>query len=164
MSGLGDFFGFEGRINRLGIVWRAAVVGVGLAALAAAGAVALTTYGPGGIGDFQTWTQRLTLAVILLGLWAGFALATRRLRDMGVEPTYVAPAYAALWVANEQLLAPLSRLEPQSYGPIETAWIVAQVVLGLVLIAWPSRTGEAHQPTVAFAAPAATSLNWRESG
>ena len=163
MGGFGELFGFDGRVNRLGLVWRSAVVGAGLAALAAAGAVALTTFGPGGVGDFQTWTQRLTMAVVLISLWAGFALATRRLRDMGIEPVYVVPAYAALWVANTELLQPLSRLEPRSFAPIEAGWMAGQVVLGLALLAWPTRTGAAATAAGGFAPPPA-SLNWREGG
>src|SRR5581483_6386222 len=107
MGGLGEIFGFDGRVNRMGYVGRAALAGAGLAALAAVGALALRTVRPDGLGDFEAWTHRLTLAVMLLGLWAGFALTTRRLRDMGVEPAHVVPAYAALWVVNTELVMPL---------------------------------------------------------
>ena len=162
MGGLGEFFGFDGRINRLGLVWRSVVVGTGIAALAAIAAIALVTLGPGGVGDFETWTQRLTLAVILLSLWAGFGLATRRLRDMGIEPVYVAPAFAALWVADRELLQPLARLEPQSFGPIEAAWMALQVVFALTLLAWPSRALVDIRQAV-FAGQPTAHLNWRES-
>jgi uncharacterized membrane protein YhaH (DUF805 family) len=165
MGGLGELFGFDGRVNRLGLIGRSVIVGVALAALAAGGATALATLGLGGVGGFQTWTQRLTLAVMLLGLWAGFALTTRRLRDMGIEPVYVVPAYAALWVANTELLIPLTRLQPQSYEPLEAAWMAVQVVLGLVMLAWPSRT--AAGPTtaqIAYGGQPTSFVNWREGG
>jgi uncharacterized membrane protein YhaH (DUF805 family) len=163
MGGLGELFGFDGRINRLGYVGRSLVVGVGLAALAALGATTLATLQPGGLDAFQVWTQRLTMAVILLGLWAGFALTTRRLRDMGLEPAYVVPIYAALWVINVELLQPMARIQPESYAPIETAWLVAQVLAGVVLLFWPTRTPSAAEQRVYVAAQPAAYLDWRES-
>jgi uncharacterized membrane protein YhaH (DUF805 family) len=163
MGGLGELFGFDGRINRLGYLWRAALVGAGLAGLAALSAFALATLHPGGMGDFEVWTQRLTMAVILLGLWAGFALTTRRLRDMGLEPAHVAPPFAALWVGNAELLQPMARLQPQTYGAAEAAWLVLQVLFGILLLFWPSREpGAAAQPVYATAHPASY-LDWRES-
>jgi uncharacterized membrane protein YhaH (DUF805 family) len=163
MGGLGEFFGFDGRINRLGYLWRCIVVGACLFGLTALGSVALATLRPDGIGDFEVWTQRLTMAVILLGLWAGFALTTRRLRDMGLEPTHVAPGYAALWVINAVLLQPMARLEPQSYGACEAAWLVLQVLGAILLLFWPTRPlNEAQQRLYPSAHPASY-LDWRES-
>lgn len=163
MGGLGELFGFDGRINRLGFVWRSLVVAIGLAALAALGAMALATVQPGGLDALQVWTQRLTMAVILLGLWAGFGLTTRRLRDMGLEPAYVVPIYAALWVVNVELLQPMARLQPESYAPIETAWLVVQVLAGILLLFRPTRPpSEAQQGIYATAQPAAY-VDWRES-
>lgn len=163
MGGLGEFFGFDGRINRLGYLWRCAAVGAALFGLTLLGSVALANLHPGGMGDFEVWTQRLTLAVMLLGLWAGFALTTRRLRDMGLEPAHVAPGYAALWVINAELLQPMARLEPQTYGPCEAAWMVLQVLCGLLLLGWPSRSfNEAEQRFYATAHPASY-LDWRQS-
>ena len=163
MGGLGELFGFDGCINRLGYVGRSLIVGVGLAALAALGATTLATLRPGGLDDFQVWNQRLTMAVILLGLWAGFALTTRRLRDMGMEPAYVVPIYAALWVINVELLQPMARMQPESYAPIETAWLVAQVLAGVVLLFWPTRTPSAAEQRLYAAAQPASYLDWRES-
>lgn len=164
MGGLGELFGFDGRIHRIGYIWRSLVVAVGLAALAAIGATTLTTLQPGGLDAFEVWTQRLTMAIILLGLWAGFALTTRRLRDMGLEPAYVMPIYAALWVINVELLQPMARLQPESYAPIETAWLVAQALAGVVLIFWPTRTqGAAGEPRVYATPQPASYADWRES-
>ena len=163
MGGLGELFGFDGRINRLGYVGRSLIVGAGLAGLAALGATALATLRPGGLDAFQVWTQRMTMAVILLGLWAGFALTTRRLRDMGMEPAYVVPIYAALWVINVELLQPMAQMQPESYAPIETAWLVAQVLAGIVLLFWPTRALSAAQQRLYAAAQPASYLDWRES-
>jgi uncharacterized membrane protein YhaH (DUF805 family) len=163
MGGLGEFFGFDGRINRLGYLWRCVVVGASMLGLTLFGSVALANLRPGGMGDFEAWSQRLTLAVMLLGLWAGFALTTRRLRDMGLEPAHVVPAYAALWVINAELLQPMARLEPQTYGAGEAAWMVLQVLSAILLLFWPSRPlNEAQQRFYASANPASY-LDWRES-
>jgi uncharacterized membrane protein YhaH (DUF805 family) len=160
--GLGEIFGFDGRINRLGFLVRATLAACGVTGLGMAGALALTTFSPGGLADYQVWTQRLSMAVMLLGLWAGFALTTRRLRDMGIEPAHVAPPYAALWVGNAELLQPMARLQPLTYGSGEAAWIVAQMLAGLLLLAWPSRaTSEpAPHPAYVSAHPAAY-VDWR---
>ena len=162
MGGLGELFGFDGRVNRLGYLWRSVLVGAGLMALAAGGALALATLRPGGMGDFEAWSQRVTMAVMLLGLWSGFALTTRRLRDMGLEPAHVVPAYAALWVVNMELLAPMTRLQPQTYGGVEATWLVLQVLLGILLLFWPSRAPSQIRPQAAYASgqPGAY-VNWR---
>ena len=165
MSGLGEIFGFDGRINRLGYVWRALAIGVALAALAALAAVGLATWRPDGIGDSQVWTQRLTMGVILLGLWAGFALTTRRLRDMGLEPAHVVPAYAALWVIDTQLLRPMTQMQPQVFGPIETGWLALQVLFALLLLAWPGRApASAPQSPYVTAGQPTAYLDWRHGG
>ena len=163
MGGLGEFFGFDGRINRLGYLWRSIVVGAALLGLTAFGAVALATLRPAGMGDFQAWTQRLTLAIILLGLWAGFGLTTRRLRDMGLEPAHVVPAYAALWVCNTELLQPMARLEPQNYGACEAAWLVLQVLFAILLLFWPTRALSEPQQRLYATAQPASYLDWRGS-
>lgn len=165
MGGLGEIFGFDGCIHRIGYLWRGLLVGVGLTALAAAGSFGLETFRPDGIGDFQVWTQRFAMAVILLGLWAGFALTTRRLRDMGLEPAHVVPAYAALWVINTELLRPMTQIQPQVYEPIETAWLVLQVLVVLLLLAWPTRAPRSTPPSVyAVAGQPTAQLDWRQSG
>lgn len=162
MGSLSEIFGFDGRVNRLGYMARGVLVAAGLAGLGMAGALALATLSPAGLGSLETWTQRLRIAVILLGLWAGFALTTRRLRDMGIEPAHLAPPYAALWVGNAELLAPMARLQPQTYGAVEAAWIVLQVMVGILLLFWPSRTPSEPAPHGVYAIPhAATYVDWR---
>jgi uncharacterized membrane protein YhaH (DUF805 family) len=162
MGGLSEIFGFEGRVNRLGYLTRAILAAAGVAGLGMAGAAALATLGPGGLDSLETWTQRLRLAVILLGLWAGFALTVRRLRDMGIEPAHLAPPYAALWVGNAELLQPMARLQPQTYGAVEAAWIVLQVLAGALVLCWPSRTPSETALHGVYAIPhAATYVDWR---
>lgn len=161
-GGLGEIFGFDGRINRLGFLMRAALAAAGLTGLGMIGALALSAVSPGGLDAYQVWTQRLSMAVILLGLWAGFALTTRRLRDMGIEPAHVAPPYAALWVGNVELLQPMARLQPQTYGQVEAAWLVVQLLAGVLLLFWPSRAPSEPAPQIAYAtAHAATHVDWR---
>jgi uncharacterized membrane protein YhaH (DUF805 family) len=166
MGGLGEIFGFDGRINRLGYLGRCMIAAAGLAALAGLGAFALSTFRPDGVGDFEIWTHRLTVAVILLGLWASFALTTRRLRDMGMEPAHIVPVYAALWVVNTELLQPMVRLQPQTYAQIEASWMVLQVLAGVLLMFWPSRAPSqaAPYPQSAYAsAHPAAYVDWRAS-
>jgi uncharacterized membrane protein YhaH (DUF805 family) len=164
MGGLGEIFGFDGRINRLGYLGRCSIAGAGLAGLAGLGAFALAAFRPGGVGDFEAWSHRLTMAVILLGLWAGFALTTRRLRDMGMEPAHLAPPYAALWVGNAELLAPMARLQPQTYGSLEAAWLVLQVLAGILLMFWPSRSPADPASHRAYASAQPTAyVDWRAS-
>jgi uncharacterized membrane protein YhaH (DUF805 family) len=165
MGGLGEIFGFDGRVNRLGYLGRSSLAGAGLAVLAALGALALATFRPDGVGDFEVWTHRLTLALLLLGLWAGFALTTRRLRDIGMEPAHVVPAYAALWVVNTELLQPMARLQPQAFGQLEAAWLVLQVLAGILVMFWPGRApSETAAPHGVYAASQPSSyVNWRAS-
>jgi uncharacterized membrane protein YhaH (DUF805 family) len=162
MGGLGEIFGFDGCVNRLGYLGRTIIAGAGLTGLAMLGALALSTIGPAGIGDFEAWMQRFRMAVILLGLWAGFALTTRRLRDIGLEPAHVVPAYAALWVINTELLQPMARLQPQTYGQIEAAWLVLQVLAGILLLFWPTRAAAQAASLPAYATPQpAAYVDWR---
>jgi uncharacterized membrane protein YhaH (DUF805 family) len=93
---MGEFFGFDGRINRLGYLWRSVAVMLALG-LVAVGAVAAGVFvlRPRGLADLEVWGQRLAMAMALLTLWSGLALASRRLRDMGLEPAHVVPLYAA---------------------------------------------------------------------
>ena len=110
MGAIGEIFGFEGRISRLGYFWRSVAVVIGIVALALGGAaVILSLVRPLGLGDYEA-SRWLTIVVVLLVLWSSFALASRRLRDMGLEPVHILPLFAALWVINTVLLEPLSRL------------------------------------------------------
>jgi uncharacterized membrane protein YhaH (DUF805 family) len=165
MGVLGELFGFDGRINRLGYLWRALlgglVIGVGGALTLFALYFVLR---PQSLTGIDVWTQWVITGAVLLGLWNGFALACRRLRDMGLEPAYILPAYAALWVANEVLLAPMSVMQPQAFGALEDGWRVLSCATLLPLLFWPSA------PVAAPARPhyepvePTRYLNWRESG
>jgi len=164
MGALGEIFGFDGRINRIGYLWRSLVAGVGIAALSV-GALMVTAFvlRPDSVAGAEAMSQRLVLGAVLLGLWSAFALATRRLRDMGLEPTYVVPGYAALWVVNTVLLEPLSRIQQGQLGPLEAAWAVGQWLVTLPLLFWPSREPRARIPGYEPAQPT-SQLNWRQGG
>ncbi len=82
---------------------------------------------------------------------------------MGLEPTHIVPVCAALWVVNEALLAPLSVVEPLTYGPLENGWIALQWLAALPLLLWPSRQG-AERAATAAGYPGSGSthyLDWR---
>jgi uncharacterized membrane protein YhaH (DUF805 family) len=165
MGAFGELFGFDGRINRLGYLWRAlagaALIGIGVALAAFA---VLFVLRPQSIDGAQQPMQWLIVGATLAGLWNGFALITRRLRDMGLEPAHVVPLFAALWVVNEVLLAPLSQLQPRPYRALEDGWLLAQAAAALLLLVWPSRAPTAAPaPRYEPAAPT-SALNWRQSG
>ncbi|HUZ14180.1 MAG TPA: DUF805 domain-containing protein [Caulobacteraceae bacterium] len=166
MSMFGEFLGFDGRISRLGYLWRSLVMGLTLVVLTGLSAWALATLlHPDGVTGSVGGVREVVTAVILLGLWSSFALATRRLRDMGLEPAHVVPFYAALWVCNAALLAPMSRIDPHRFGALEAAWNVIQIVILLPLAFWPPRARTARPPGI-YDEPAQPTayLNWRESG
>jgi uncharacterized membrane protein YhaH (DUF805 family) len=165
MGAFGELFGFDGRINRLGYLWRSIMAVVVLMAVAVGG-VALIVFvmSPQGVVGLDVWGERLTTAVLLLALWSGFALATRRLRDMGFEPAHIVPVYAALWVVNTVLLEPLAQLRPGDFGLLEGVWGALQLLAAIPLLFWPShaRPGPMAPGEFARAEPTAY-LNWRES-
>jgi uncharacterized membrane protein YhaH (DUF805 family) len=164
MGVFGEFFGFDGRVNRLGYLWRSVVATLGLAVLAGIAAFVLATVArPSSEAGFEAWLQWLVLAIMLLALWSGFALASRRLRDMGFEPIHIVPIYAALWVVNTVLLQPLARLHPADFGLLEGGWATLQLLAAVPLLFWPSRAAPAAAARV-YTPPEPTAyLNWRES-
>jgi uncharacterized membrane protein YhaH (DUF805 family) len=164
MGAIGEFFGFEGRIGRLGYFWRCVAVVIGIVALALGGAAALMSLiRPMGLGDYEQASRWLTIAVVLLVLWSSFALASRRLRDMGLEPVHIMPLFAALWVINTVLLEPLSRLHPDSFGMLEGSWALMQAVAAIPLLFWPGRPAPA-MAQVGFEPKGPTAyLDWRGS-
>ena len=168
MGGLGEIFGFDGRVNRLGYLWRTLVAGVVIAVVAGVGAAGIVVFArPDGVESLQGWLQYDLVAVMLLSLWSGFALTARRLRDMGLEPAHIVPLYAALWVANAVLLQPMSQLDPDRYGLAEQVWTAAQVFSVLPLLFWPGRDKASPmlaQAEASLGAAPVSTLNWRESG
>ena len=163
---MGEFFGFDGRISRLGFLWRSIVALTSIAGLAAGSLWGLGhVYAPDGLAGPSGLSADVVTGAVLLLLWCSFALASRRLRDMGLEPVHIVPLYAALWVINAVLLQPLSRIDPRSDGAVEAGWAVLQWLVAVPLLAWPpSKRGpapprrfyEPNQPTAY--------LNWREGG
>jgi len=165
MGAFGEFFGFDGRINRLGYLWRSIVIVIALTVLAGAGVWAVVYFlAPQGVVGADQLVPQVLTGVYLLALWSAFALSSRRLRDMGLEPAHVVPIYAALWVVNSVLLEPMSRLDPHDYGFLENVWVALQWLITLPLLFWPSAP-RTDAPPKDYGPEAGTSyLNWRESG
>jgi uncharacterized membrane protein YhaH (DUF805 family) len=161
---MGEFFGFDGRINRLGYLWRSVAVMLALG-LVAAGAVAAGVFvlRPRGLADLEVWGQRLAMAMALLALWSGLALASRRLRDMGLEPAHVVPLYAALWVINVVLVEPLARLYPGDFTLLHGGWIGLQLLVAVPLLFWPSRARPPPAPPQFVRAEPTAYADWRSS-
>jgi uncharacterized membrane protein YhaH (DUF805 family) len=164
MGAIGELFGFEGRISRLGYFWRSVAVVIGIVALALGGAaVSLSLVRPFGLGDYEEASRWLMIVVVLLVLWSSFALASRRLRDMGLEPVHILPLFAALWVINTVLLEPLSRLHPGSFGLIEGSWAMLQAAAAIPLLFWPGRASKAKVRADYEPAGPTAYLDWRGS-
>ncbi len=163
MGAFGEFFGFDGRIDRLGFLWRSILIGVVIAALALGAIWFAHSLDPDGLAGASAYDREIITGAVLLGLWSSFALATRRLRDMGLEPAHVVPLYAALWVVNEVLLEPMSRLDPRDFSVIEGGWAALQWLAAVPLLFWPpSKRGPRQPPTYAAAGPTAY-VDWRGS-
>lgn len=166
MGAFGEFFGFDGRVNRLGYLWRSIVVILALMVVAAAGTAALAmAFRPESVTGAVDLARQVITGTFLLALWSSFALGTRRLRDMGLEPAHIVPLYAAFWVINAMLIEPLSRTDPAHFGALEFGWGSLQWLVAIPLLFWPSRDGPAA-PTPRYDEPAQPTayLNWRESG
>ena len=165
MGAFGEFFGFEGRISRLGYLGRALGAALGVIVLAVGGgATLLFVVRPMGLAGFEAGTRWLTITFILLWLWSSFALATRRLRDMGLEPTHIVPLYGAFWVVGVGLLTPLSRFHPASFSVMETTWMTLQCVATIPLLLWPSRGTPDAAPAVFVSQHPTAYMNWRNHG
>jgi uncharacterized membrane protein YhaH (DUF805 family) len=164
MGAFSEFFGFDGQLGRLGYLWRLIASTVALSLVLVAGAVILAqAMRPQGLAGFEAWYRILTLTIVLLGLWASFALASRRLRDMGFEPTYVVPLFAALWVVDVVLLEPLGWLHPEGLGMLQHAWAISELLVSATLALWPSATRRESAPAEYAPAQPTSYMNWRES-
>jgi uncharacterized membrane protein YhaH (DUF805 family) len=164
VGAVGQLFSFDGRINRLGYLLRSLAALLLLSAVCGLALLAVAfIIRPDGVAGMSLWFERVTLAVSLFALWSGFALASRRLRDMGLEPAYIIPAYAALWVINTVLLAPLSRLDPDDYGAPEMAWEVLRFLAAIPLLFWPGRARREQPGPAEYAHVEPTAyINWRD--
>jgi len=164
MGAFGEFFGFDGRLDRVGYLWRSVVMVTALGALVG-GVIWFITYvlDPDGLTGASGLDGEIVTGAFLLGLWSGFALTTRRLRDIGLEPAHIVPLYAALWVVNAVLLQPMSRLDPRDFAGLEGGWVALQWLAAIPLLLWPPGKRRTTGP-MEFARPESTAyLNWRES-
>ena len=150
MSIIGEFFSFEGRVSRLGLIGRGIAVSATLIILALAviaGGVIL--FRPRNLLDaYQTLIMPVAVVVGLLSIWSSFALATRRLRDMGVEPMHLTPPYVALWVVNVVLLEPLAGMDPFRFAGLERWWQLLAWGILVVLLVWPPFAAREAPPEI----------------
>ena len=165
MSMFGELLGFDGKVTRIGYLARSVAMGAILTGAAALATWALATLlHPDGMVGALLGGRQIVMGALLVALWSSFALGVRRLRDMGLEPTYIVPFYAALWLADILVLGPMARLDPGRYAALESAWRVIAVIILLPLLLWPPRRGR-KGPTLHEKAPPHTRyLDWRESG
>ena len=162
MGAFEELFGFEGRINRLGFLWRNLVVGLGMGTMAAGGRIILqTVVRPMGLGGYDAGARGLAVGVVLLVVWSSIAIACRRLRDLALEPAHVVPLYLALWVVYSALLRPLIQLQPASFGLYTVCWAMLLAMPTLSLLFLPGRPMERPLPA-GYEPPQPTAyLNWR---
>lgn len=163
---MGEFFGFDGRVSRLGYLWRSIVVGICILALAGLSIWALTfVFVPDGLAGPVGLQRDVITGAFLLALWASFALASKRLRDMGLEPAHIVPLYAALWVINAVLIEPMSRVDPRNFAAVEGVWVAMQWLAAVPLLFWPARARQTPTRREMYETDQPTAyLNWRETG
>ena len=90
---MGEFFGFDGRISRLGFLWRSIVALTSIAGLAAGSLWGLGhVYAPDGLAGPSGLTSDVVTGAILLLLWCSFALASRRLMRVSNRNICTVPA------------------------------------------------------------------------
>ena len=113
---------------------------------------------------YDTGAHALAVGITLSAMWAVAAIASRRLRDVGLEPVHVVPAFFILWLVYVGVLQPFGRAQPDHYGPLTACWAALQGLPMLALIFWPGR--EAPPPMSAVYEPAEPTqyLNWRGGG
>jgi uncharacterized membrane protein YhaH (DUF805 family) len=111
-----------------------------------------------------TDADQIVIAIAMgAALWSGFALACRRLRDMGLEPALVVPAYVAVWVMNALIVEPSALARPATFGLFEAGWSIFQWAVALPLLLWPS-AAERQPVTYYYERTEPTAyVNWRES-
>ncbi|HUO12001.1 MAG TPA: DUF805 domain-containing protein [Caulobacteraceae bacterium] len=162
MGAFGEFFGFDGRLDRLRYLLRILAMALVVTALTC-GALWATQhmFVTDGLTGATGFDGEIITGGFLIALGSGFALTTRRLRDMGLEPAHIVPLYAALWVVNAALLEPMSRLDPRDFSVAEQLWMVAQCLGAIPLLIWPSsKRAMASRSDAPPPAPTAY-LNWR---
>ncbi|HZZ88971.1 MAG TPA: DUF805 domain-containing protein [Caulobacteraceae bacterium] len=165
MGGLSEFFSFEGRIGRASYLSRTLCLWLGIGAAAFGGRMVLETLvRPLGLGGYDAGTHGLAAGVLLAALWSSAALASRRLRDMGLEPVHWLPAYFALWAVYTALLQPFGRLQPDRFSFITLGWAALQSLPTLALLLWPARAARPQAAMAYEPAQPTAYMNWREPG
>lgn len=165
MGGLSEFFSFEGRIGRTSYVMRTLGLWLGIGAAALGGRLILEqVIRPMGLSGYDAGAHGLAAGILLAALWSSAALASRRLRDMGLEPVHWLPAYFALWAVYTALLQPLGRAQADRFSFITLGWAALQSLPTLALLLWPGRTARPQVAAAYEPAQPTTYMNWRGHG
>jgi uncharacterized membrane protein YhaH (DUF805 family) len=165
MGGLSEFFTFEGRIGRTSYLLRTLGLWLGIGAAAFGGRVLLEhVVRPMGLGGYDAGAHGLAAGILLAALWSSAALASRRLRDMGLEPVHWLPAYFALWAVYTGLLQPLGIGQPDRFSFITVGWAALQSLPTLALLLWPGRAARPQLAAPYEPAQPTAYMNWRENG
>jgi uncharacterized membrane protein YhaH (DUF805 family) len=160
-----EFFTFEGRLDRLGYLWRCAALLFVLAGLESVGRNMLVVLlGEHGLFGVRTWTEWATAAVLLLAAWAALALSSRRLRDMGAEPAWVVPLYGFLCSVGIGLGEPMLRLAPAPFDSAEAVAMMMPSLAAVPLIIWPGRRSAMPKARSDYQSAAHTAyVDWRSA-
>ncbi|SDS33255.1 DUF805 domain-containing protein [Bradyrhizobium canariense] len=145
---LGFLFGFNARIGRLYFF----LITIGLALVMTAIAFAVAGYmfehTPKGIhlsaDDLMTWPVIVTGVIFF---FATFSLQAIRIRDIGWDPVCVIPAWIAIAIVDRLVAI---KIPSWSIGHSHQGTIVGlliNVVLGFVLLFWPSGDLEGWTPS-----------------
>jgi uncharacterized membrane protein YhaH (DUF805 family) len=162
MGAFEELFGFEGRITRLGFLWRNLAVGLGMGVMALGGRILLeTAVRPMGLGGYDAGARGLGVAIALIAVWSSVAIACRRLRDLGLEPVHVVPIYLAVWAVSTAMLHPLIRMQPASYGLFTACWAMLLTVPTLSLLLLPSRAAPIQLAAEFKPSQPTAYMNWR---
>jgi uncharacterized membrane protein YhaH (DUF805 family) len=164
MSAFWEFFGFDGRLGRFGYLWRSAMAFAAIVGFAGGAILVLPAALDAAPLARITDADQVVIAIAMgAALWSGFALACRRLRDMGLEPALLVPAYVAVWVMNALVLQPLAEARPDLYGLFEDGWSIFQWAVALPLLLWPSAPAPRGVTYYYERAEPTAYVNWRES-
>lgn len=147
-------FSFYGRIGRLSYFVHSLILIVLGATLIVVLAVAATTalYLAGGNSTSSALMGVIAgVAGAVPIVWSSFALAAKRLRDIGLEPILTLPALIAFSLFDGIVLTQF--LQPSSIIPLERNTLIGVVVNAafvLILLMWPSRMDQEQLASIYY--------------